>query len=403
MKRFIFTIITIGCIFASSAKDVEQPVETKYNRSSIYSILVNHTEQKFASEIESQFLNIPTPDKYNNHDLSIKVLNVDSKGKYGEEIRYFLENNLVASRLVAKWFNRDIMTGQCDMELIKSRGIYNASELDKELASRSARGVAMLQDAGEQLIGNTFVLVNEINYVDKSNTGKGIGLGLRILGTVAAIATQNSDFIDLGNSAGSIAESFKGFKVKIFTRLYQLEWNEEVANTFYMNYYASGSDDAKREAFESNRGNFKLKYVGDVESSGSATSFLGINEDEPLLMVRKACQRAIDENVADLQKKYDQFRIKAPITEVDGGIKAQIGLKEGITKDSEFEVLEPEDKNGVIVYKRIAVLKPIEKKIWDNRFMAKEEGAYGADFGATTFKKVSGGEIYPGLLIRQIN
>ena len=112
MKRFIFTIITIGCIFASSAKDVEQPVETKYNRSSIYSILVNHTEQKFASEIESQFLNIPTPDKYNNHDLSIKVLNVDSKGKYGEEIRYFLENNLVASRLVAKWFNRDIMTGQ---------------------------------------------------------------------------------------------------------------------------------------------------------------------------------------------------------------------------------------------------------------------------------------------------
>ena len=66
-------------------------------------------------------------------------------------------------------------------------------------------------------------------------------------------------------------------------------------------------------------------------------------------------------------------------------------------------MLEPEDKNGVIVYKRIAVLKPIEKKIWDNRFMAKEEGAYGADFGATTFKKVSGGEIYPGLLIRQIN
>jgi hypothetical protein len=34
--------------------------------------------------------------------------------------------------------------------------------------------------------------------------------------------------------------------------------------------------------------------------------------------------------------------------------------------------------------------------------MAAEEMAYGADFGATTFKKESGGDFYPGLLIRQI-
>ena len=93
------------------------------------------------------------------------------------------------------------------------------------------------------------------------------------------------------------------------------------------------------------------------------------------MMVRKACQRAIDENVADLQKKYDQFRIKAPITEVDGGIKVQVGMKEGITPDSEFEVLEPQDENGVITYKRVAVIKPVDKKIWDNRYMAVEEGA----------------------------
>ena len=78
-------------------------------------------------------------------------------------------------------------------------------------------------------------------------------------------------------------------------------------------------------------------------------------------------------------------------------------MKEGITPDSEFEVLEPQDENGVITYKRVAVIKPVDKKIWDNRYMAVEEGAYGADFEATTFKKVSGGDIYPGLLVRQIN
>ena len=305
--------------------------------------------------------------------------------------------------MVARWFDRDILTGQCDMELIKARGVYNASELDKELAARSARGIAMLQDAGEQLIGNTFLIVNEINYVDKAKKGQAFGIGLRIIGALATAVTNDNSYMALGEVAGSMAETYKGFKVKITTRLYQLVWDEETAADFYTNYWTSTPDKARAAAFDANRSKFKLKYVGDVESNGNATSFLGINEDAPEMMVRKACQRAIDENVADLQKKYDQFRIKAPITEVDGGIKVQVGMKEGITPDSEFEVLEPQDENGVITYKRVAVIKPVDKKIWDNRYMAVEEGAYGADFEATTFKKVSGGDIYPGLLVRQIN
>ena len=40
--------------------------------------------------------------------------------------------------------------------------------------------------------------------------------------------------------------------------------------------------------------------------------------------------------------------------------------------------------------------------IWDNRYMASEEQAYGSDFGFTTFRKVSGGDFYPGMLIREI-
>ena len=403
MKKLLLAILSLGCILSVSAKKLEQPVETKYNRSSIYSILVCHKEQKFASEIESQFLDIPTPDKYDDHDLSVKVVSVDKKGKYGEDIDAFIEKNNIASRMVARWFDRDILTGQCDMELIKARGVYNASELDKELAARSARGIAMLQDAGEQLIGNTFLIVNEINYVDKAKKGQAFGIGLRILGALATAVTNDNSYMALGEVAGSMAETYKGFKVKITTRLYQLVWDEETAADFYTNFWTSTPDKARAAAFDANRGKFKLKYVGDVESNGNATSFLGINEDAPEMMVRKACQRAIDENVADLQKKYDQFRIKAPITEVDGGIKVQVGMKEGITPDSEFEVLEPQDENGVITYKRVAVIKPVDKKIWDNRYMAVEEGAYGADFEATTFKKVSGGDIYPGLLVRQIN
>ena len=34
-----------------------------------------------------------------------------------------------------------------------------------------------------------------------------------------------------------------------------------------------------------------MKYVGKVESQGGTTSFLGIKEDEPIMMVRKGLSR----------------------------------------------------------------------------------------------------------------
>ena len=80
---------------------------------------------------------------------------------------------------------------------------------------------------------------------------------------------------------------------------------------------------------------FKLKYVGSQHSDGSNTSFLGINLDEPQQMVRKACQRAIDENIASLQKNFDQFKVNTPLISVSP-LKAYIGLKEGVTEKSRF-------------------------------------------------------------------
>lgn len=287
------------------------------------------------------------------------------------------------------------------MDLVQTRGLYDASELDREFAARSARGMAMLEDAGEELIGNTFLLVNEINYIDKAKRSQNVATGIKVFGSLFS-AFSGIDITDYTDLSGNMVETIKGFRVKIKTRLYQLVWDDETANTFYKFYYTEKPDTKKMTDFERNRDIFKMRYVGVVESKGSTTSFMGINEEEPLLMIRKACQRAIDENIADLQKKHEPFRIKSPIIGIEPEIKVQIGLKEGITKDSKFEVLEAVEKNGKIKYQRVGVIKPVATKIWDNRFMAAEEGAYGADFKATSFIKVSGGDFYPGLLVRQI-
>lgn len=353
-------------------------------------------------------MQIPVPDKFNDHDLSVKVLNIDKKlagansAKENPAITEFLQNNKVASRLVARWFDRDLLTGQCDMELVKERGLYNATEFDKQLAKRSARGMALLQDAGEDLIGNTFVLVNDIRYVDK-NKGAKIGSSiLKALGSIAAAYT-GSNIDDLTDNFGDMLETLKGFKVKINTFLYRLEWNDEQANMFYQEQYASKPDVTKRANFEAARGKYKLKYVGKVESSGGTTSFLGIKEDEPIVMVRKACQRAIDENVVDLQRSYEEFRTKSPLQSVEP-ITAYVGMKEGVTSKSKFEVLEVvEMGNGTHKYNRVGVIEPIENLIWDNRFMAVEEGAPGATLGYTTFRKVSGKDFTKGMLIREID
>lgn len=402
--HYIISIVLVASVLKASA---QEPI-SDYRRSSLYSILVNHTEQQFANEIKEAFLQIPVPDKFNDHNLSVKVLNMDKKlsgansDKENTDITEFLQNNRIASRLVGRWFNRDFYTGECNMELVKERGLYNADEFDKQLAMRSARGVAMLQDAGEELIGNTFVLVNDIRYVDKNQRAKTGAAILKGLGSIAAIYTGvNVD--DITKSVGDMIETIKGFTVKINTFLYRLDWDEEQAALFYQEQYAAQPDATKKDNFEAAREKYTLKYVGKVESSGGTTSFMGIKEDQPIVMVRKACQRAIDENVVDLQRNYEEFRTKTPLVTVEP-LTAYIGMKEGVSSKSKFEVLETvEMENGTHKYNRVGIIEPIPNLIWDNRYMAVEEGAQGATLGFTTFRTVSGKDFSKGMLIREMS
>lgn len=401
LKKYLIAALLFAAGIQAHAD--QQPQDLQYRRSSICSFLISRADQSMYDKIQEKYLEIPTPDQYNNHDLSIRILNVDKKGNYADSISQWLNDNRIASRLVAKWFDRDIFTGQCDMALVQQRGLYNATVFDKELAARSSRGQAMLADAGEELIGNTFVLVHEAHYIDNAKRSQNVSTGLKIFGALAG-GIIGVDVSDLFDSLGDLAATFKGFRVKFHTSLYQLVWDDETAAAFYKDMYAINPDDeGKRKAFEENRGRFKLKFIGDVESSGSQNSFLGISEEHPDIMIRKACQRAIDDNVRDLQHNFEVFRVKSPVTEVNGKeVKVPIGLKEGVNEESEYEVLEANEKDGRIEYKRIGTIVPVKDKIWDNRFMALEEGAYGADLNATTFTVKSGSTPYPGVLVRQM-
>ena len=391
-----------------------------YRRGSICSFMIGHRDLSFAQEIENVFNEMPVPDKYNDHSIGKKVfytadgklkmknldshmgfkINASSDKTLMNDFDFFLQKQAIASRLIAKWFNRKKATGICNMNLVQERGYQNASEVEKRLAALSVRKDALLKDAGEELIGNTFVLINDIRYIDQSK-------GSSIIGGVVSAATQmagalNGIEVSEENNLGTIISSYKGFNVKIKTYLYQLIWDDEISSYFYKDIYSENSDDKKKENFENNRGRFSLLYLGMQESSGKSVSFLGINKDNPQQMVRKACQRALDENIASLQKNFDVFKVKAPLYNIQP-LTCEIGMKEGVTENRRYEVLETvEDSKGHINYKRIGVIRPKKGKIWDNRYMAAEEKAEGANLKFTTFEKVSGGPFFAGMLVREI-
>ena len=391
MKRIY--IITILIVFLCAIKSDAQSSPLKYRRSSIYSILINHAEQDFGQEIREVFMQMPIDtNKFNDHNLNVRVLELDEKlegakkEEENEDITKFLNENNIASRLVARWFDRDIYTGVCNYDLVLNRSLQGEDTYDKLLSKLSGNEDVFLSNIGEELIGNTFVVVNDIRYVDKGEKS-----------AVAAIVASA-----ISGKLANMVQSIKGFSVRVNSFLYQLVWSEEAQSEFYNTHYTSVPDIKKKKAFEDNRSHYKLKYVGKVESKGSTTSMFGVKLDEPIMMVRKACQRAIDENLADLQHDFEPFRTKMPLCSTDP-IQAYIGLKEGVSPERRYEVLDAiELENGKIEYKRVGVVEPIESLIWDNRYMAEEEHAKNATLGMTTFKKVSGGNFTDGMLLREI-
>lgn len=401
MKKIDLLILVALFLPLNAFCQIEQ---NTYRRSSLYSLMVSHNGEKYAKEIEEEFLRIPIPDKFDDNDLSVKVVISDNKKAKEVQINDFLKNNKVASRLVGHWYNRDPKTGECDMRLIANRGLKNATYTDVQLAKASIRGTRILEDAGEELISNTFVLVNDIHYYDK-NKGAQIGAAaIRVLGTVAG-AFFGGNLGQLADNIADLVSEIKGFTVTINSYLYRLEWNSNIAGEFYSSQYVARGDrnDAKRDAFAQSQ-NYSLKYVGSTTIKSDEVTMRGMSEYDLSSMIRKVCARAVDKSILKLQRSYEEFRVKTPVAEVKGDlVTAHIGMREGVSSKYLYEVLEPrEDASGKLSYHRVAMLKPIEGAIADNRFMADIEDTAESRMKVTKFKKVSGSEISKGMLIREV-
>lgn len=409
-----------------------QGVATDYRRSSLTTMLVYHPEDEFGINIYCAFDSIPMPDKYDEHNVGVRVIN-DSlitgvrpgkvglyKAKYGHvlsaseikanalHLEHMLNQAQIGRAMVARWFNLQgdsVSNATFNTSLIQQRGQYNASDVDVAVAMQTVRGVSALSDAGEELIGQTYVLVNDITYVTAEEEAKAAKISMQVIGGLFDAFAGGNVGSKLANTTGAIADSFTGFNVKTHSYLFQLIWNDSIANHFYRNHYTAVPNREKIEAFLNDTNSFRIRYVAHEYEYDKKSVLKGKYERSEL--VKTICARSMDKNIVALGKQYEDFKVKTPVFSVledKGrivGYAAKIGLKEGIQESSKFQVVQRvyHADTQSTTYKYIATVQPVKKMIWDNRYNAVLEQAEGAELNYTTFRKVAGGEILPGMLL----
>lgn len=407
MRKTCKLIFLIIISFISINIFAQQQDLGHYHRSSLYSIVLKHSNerQQYSTEIVDAFKKIPLPAEYNDLSLKHKVFPAPIIQKISKEyiegiskdyIGQMLNKNKIGGRLVAKWFNRDNQTGAFNMNLIKESGLYDANISDIKLAMNSVRGKAQLEDAGESLIAHTYVLVNDIRYVDDELKKNLHGLGMILKGLIPGVG-----IFTLGGDIGKNI-NMVGFKVFVTSYLFRLDWTEEIAADFFTNLWMDENNliPERKQEFDNKMGQYNLKYLGYTTVFSGETTYTGVNSEQDVFI--KVCTRSIDKAISELQKSFDEFKVFTPLLS-SSPLTAYIGVKEGVEESSTYEVLEKQlDENGRTHYERVGIIKPVKGKIWNNLYLSVEEGWDSANLGFTTFEKVSGGELLPGMLIREI-
>ena len=409
--------MAVGICFSSILMaQRNEDVKIKYRRSSLHTMFIQTKDFHRKDVVMQAYENAPFPEKYNNHTIGEKSFNPNKFAVSAAELvaadikknnkasvsliinKYFAENG-VAKKIVAKWFNRQA-DGSFNMDLIGERGYYDASDMEAKIAGGLARGTAVLADAGEELINNTFVVISKMNFVSNEVAAK-----ILQLASYAVANEIENEFLKKAakkKADKTYNKTKEGYSVWTTAYLYKLKWNDSIAAVFYEELWMDKSSiDANKKAAFDNSNLFEMEYVGYEKAVSLVLLATGEHTTEEQI-ITLATIRNIDRVYAKLQRKYDVFQTKVPLYSVEP-LTAKIGMKEGLEGGEKFEVYEQviDKKTGLTKYVSKGKITVDKALIWDNRYNAGEGDDVGnTDIKATTFK--GGGNYYPGMLIKQL-
>ncbi|MBU1012588.1 MAG: hypothetical protein KKG99_06260 [Bacteroidetes bacterium] len=360
----ISTIVMNAQNVAQTGKKVkDQKVSSDYDRNSMTFYYLDFNENH-SDLVKQKFSSFVVPDKFYDNTLDVKILKVlkdrasiTTTSVFAKQINTaslddVLTENKTGQKLISKWFSRT--NGQFGVDLLKERGMYNATDADYVVAQASKRGKAALMDMGMNLVDKSFVLM-----FDFSN-----------------VMTMNEYYEK--NKTEAKNRTSNGFMADVTGYLYKLDFNDSVAAVFFQDYWIGENDpnrESKIKAFEST--SFPLKLVSTFTQPLSASQF------NPGQKLAPKTQKSSDQLMQDLvnsgmngiitkiENKFDEFRVKAFVTGVRP-ITSKIGRKEGLKFDQRYFVYENIQTNsGETITKRKGVVKAI--KISDNRDITSGE------------------------------
>ncbi|MBB5394947.1 hypothetical protein [Mucilaginibacter sp. AK015] len=444
-KLTIVLNLFLGLSFGANAQaPADKQAELKYRRSSLHLILLESEDFPRKEVVMKAYHEAPFPDKYNNHAIDVNSVDptpyalTDAEkitagtkktgmAAFGANMLAgatagivdkdaadmpvitdkIIKDKKIANKLVAKWFNRQA-DGSFDMKLVGERGSYDATEMQANIAKGSARGTASLSDAGEELIGNTFVVLTRLKFISNEPIAAAIREVAKLKANNLPAMFQPAAYKLLDVAYNKAKE---GYSVWTTSYLYRLKWNDSIAAVFYNDMWMEkGKIDAKKKAAFDNSNLFQMEYIGSEKSSSLVTFSLKQTRTEDQI-VELATVRNVEHVFAKLQKAYEVFKPKTPIYSGEP-VTAKIGMKEGLEGGEKFEVLEQtvDPKTGLTTYVKRGTVTVDKKKIWDNRFNAGEEVSEKdekdkkdknqPELDRTYFK--GGGKFYAGMLLRQI-
>ncbi len=383
MKRNFFIIVAIFLFASASAQDIiqsakkvkSQVVSSEYDRNSFTYLGIDFAEQ-FSAKACEKLAEVAVPDKFYDNKLTPGTLVVANKRSAftegtgpmkrlaNESVINLLNEEKVGQKILSKWFNRQ-SDGTFNVDVLKERGMFNASDADFLVASASKRGESALMDMGMGLIDKSYVLVFDFDQ----------------LMTMNQVYERDSVPVERRN--------MNGYKASVNAYLYKLNFNDSVAAYFFQDYWTSTPDKVKADAFEAAKFPFvPVQYIrkdilGTQYNPGHALAPKEQKSgDELLKMLVETAQQAI---IKDIENKNDGFRVKAFVSGVKP-IAAKIGKKEGLAFDQRYFVYENKSRgDGTIVSKRRGVVKAM--KVVDNRTVTT------GDSDPSLFYQIAGGKI----------
>ncbi|HRO75532.1 MAG TPA: hypothetical protein PLP27_05240 [Crocinitomicaceae bacterium] len=349
--------------------------------------------------------------KYLNKERTKAVVLPSEKEEYKLKLDKFIISNKVANQVVKSWFyNSELDT--LDMNLIKQRGSYNATEMDAQIAKGQTRGLAALQDAGEHLISNSFISFTKFSFYENEPMARVVRDAAK-KATQEQLAGKPQILIDKALQAlDAVYDKTKeGYTLVSTTWLYQLDWNDSINTAYFQkgcwnnadnqpdSYYDYGSP-KKLENLT-----FNLNFVGVQSNSSIVLPDLSGKRSEAQT-IDIAVVRNVDNVFSKLQQEYEVFRPMTPVYSTNP-ITAQVGMKESLKGGESFDVFEltMNSKTNKTEYKKVGSITLDKNGIWDNRYNAGEApekvttDKNGNPLQGSIFK--GSGKIQKGMLLKQ--